>query len=90
MMTTLEVGCLCSLMPNNLEISNTAFRTLVPAEIAITTFRILAPAKIAIAAFITLTPMEIVAHLCLEGDFCVFVSILRPFNNEENEGTPNV
>ena len=90
MMTTLEVGGLCSLMPNNIEIAITAFRTLAPAEIAITTFRILAPAKIAIAAFITLTPMEIVAHLCLEGDCCVFVSILRPFNNEENEGTPNV
>ena len=76
MMTTLEVGGLCSLMPNNLEIAITAFRTLAPVEIAITTFRILMPAEISITTFRTLAPAEIAAHLCLEGDCCTFVSIL--------------
>ena len=63
MMTTLEVGGLCSLMPNNLEIAITTFSTLAPTEIAIT-------------AFSTLAPMEITVRLCSEGDCCAFVSIL--------------
>ena len=90
MMTTLEVGGLCSLMPNNLEIAITTFRTLEPAEIAITTFRILALAEIAITTFRTLAPAEIVVRLCPEGYCCAFVSILRPSDDEENEGTPDV
>ena len=90
MMNTLEVGGLCSLMPNNLEISITAFRTLAPAEIAITTFRILAPAEIAIIAFRSLAPAEIATRLCPEGDCCAFVSILQPFYDEQNESTQNV
>ena len=90
MMTTLEVGGLCSLMPNNLEIAITYFRTLAPTEISITTFRILAPVEIAITSFRTLAPAEIAACLCPEGDCCTFVSILRPFDDEENEGSPDV
>ena len=64
MMTTLEVGGLCSLMPNNLEIAIRDFRTLAPAEIAITTFRILAPAEIAITTFRNIAPAEIATRLC--------------------------
>ena len=68
---------LCSLISNNLEIAITMFRPLAPAEIAITAFRTLAHA-------------EIVVRLCLQGDCCTFVSILRPSDDEENEGTPDV
>ena len=90
MMTTLEVGGLCSLMPNNLEIAIRYFRTLVPMEITITTFRILVHAEISITTFRTLVPTEIPARLCPAGDCCAFVSILRPSDDEENEGTPDV
>ena len=90
MMTTLEVGGLCSLMPNNLETAITAFRHLAHAEISITTFRIIAPMEISITTFRTLVPTEIPARLCPAGDCCAFVSILRPSDDEENEGTPDV
>ena len=90
MMTTLEVGGLCSLMPNNLEVSIRAFRTLAPEKISITTFRILVPAEIAITSFRTLSPVKFTACLCPEGDCCAFVSILRPSDDEEYEGTPDV